>query len=91
MLGCEVWLCRVLLHQGPARAQIKLDDLTDESHAAVLAKIVGGELAVLPDGAIVEPVSSFATELDAAAARERARVDRPDSDWRVIITMAVGR
>lgn len=86
MTGCEVWLCRVLLHQGHAGA--KLAGLDEQ---AVLAKVIAGELGCLPDGAIVEPVQSFRTEPEAAAERERRMRDAPGEDWRVVITMAVGR
>lgn len=88
MQGCEIWLCRVVLHPGPVRRQLKLSDLTEQSSQAVMAKIIAGELGTLPDGCIVEPVMSYATELDAAAAREKAQADRPDDDWRVVVTMA---
>ncbi len=91
MTGCEIWLCRVLLHPGPVRKQLKLDDLNARSHEAVLAKIVSGEFGALPDGCIVEPVQSFRTEVDAAAARKQAMRDKPEDDWRVVVTMAVGK
>ncbi len=91
MTGCEVWLCRVLLHPGPVRRQLKLADLNARSHEAVLAKIVSGEFGALPDGCIVEPVQSYRTESEAAAARVQAMHDRPDEDWRVVVTMAVGK
>ncbi len=88
-MGCEVWLCRVLLHPGPLRQRMRIGDLTPQAHEAVLAKIVAGELGTLPDGCIVEPVSSHPSESDAAAARVRAMHDKPADDWRVVITMAV--
>ncbi len=84
-----IWLCRVLLHPGPVRKQMKLSDLSARSHETVLAKVVNGELGTLPDGCIIEPVQSYATEVDATAARERAMVDSPNEDWRVVISMPV--
>lgn len=90
-MGCEIWLCRVLLHPGPVRGPLRVQDLKPDAHQAVLAKIVNGEFGALPDGCIVEPVTSHATEEDANAARVRAMHDKPEDDWRVVITMAVGR
>ncbi len=55
----------------------------------VMAKIIAGELGQLPDGTIIEPVQSFASEPDANAARERKRIDSPRDDWRVVVTMRV--
>jgi hypothetical protein len=87
----EVWLCRVLLHPGPVRARMNVANLRPEAHQAVLAKIINGELGTLPDGCIVEPVSAHRTEAEAHAARAQAMADRPGGDWRVIVTMQVGK
>lgn len=96
MTGCEIWLCRVLLHRGRAGAiegrRMNVADLHDAAHQAVLAKVVSGELGVLPnDGAIVEPVQSFRTEVEAQAERAKRMHDKPGEDWRVVITLAVSK
>lgn len=85
----EFWLCKVVLHPGPMRTPLRAHELTEHSHAAVLAKVIEGELGVLPDGCIVEPVTSHPTELLALEARERAMVDKPNDDWRVVLNAAV--
>jgi hypothetical protein len=87
----EIWLCKVLLHPGPLRRPLMAQQLNERSHQIVMAKIISGELGTLPDGCIVEPVSSHATEALANDERMRKLVDAPNEDWRVVITMAVGR
>jgi len=86
----EVWLCKVLLHPGPAKMPLFVGQLSLDAHQAVIGKVINGELGVLPDGCIVEPVSSHTTEAEAHEARRRAQHDAPGDDWRVVVTMAVG-
>lgn len=85
----EFWLTRVLMHKGPVRRPRRVGDLNDAAQQTVMARIIGGELGTLPDGCIIEPVESFATEELAHAARLRKLVDEPDEDWRVIINVEV--
>jgi hypothetical protein len=87
----EYWLCRVLLHPGPLRRRLNVADLAPGAHEAVFTKIINGELGTLPDGCIVEPVSGFRTEEEAHGERARRVVDEPSQDWRVIVSMPVGR
>jgi hypothetical protein len=86
----EVWLCKVLLHPGPAKVPLLVGQLSLDAHQAVIGKVISGELGVLPDGCIVEPVSSHRTEGEAHEARRKAQHDAPLEDWRVVMTMAVG-
>lgn len=83
----EFWVMRVLLHQG---RRVQLDMMTPGACVATLALINTGDLAMLPDGCIAEPVEVFDTELDARAHREKLLRDNPGADYRVVFNGDAG-
>jgi hypothetical protein len=56
---------------------------------ATLALVNTGDLAMLPDGAIVEPMEVFAIEEDAHAMREKCMRENPSEDFRVVLNADV--
>ena len=83
----EVWVVRVLLHQG--HTAVQLDMMTPGAYIATMALVATGDLAMLPDGCICEPVEVFRTETEAHAHRAQLARDNPGSDFRVILNMDV--
>ena len=59
--------------------------MTPGAYLATTALIASGQLALLPDDSIAEPVEVFTRELDAHAHREKLMRDNPGSDYRVIL------
>ena len=74
----QILLCKVILH---AKRATQL-----ETPQATLAKIISGDYGQLPNGDIIEPISSHATEEAANEARARAMHDDPSGDYRVVAT-----
>lgn len=88
MSKLDIWLCRVLLHP-LYRTPMNASELKPDAHQIVMAKIVSGELGQLPDGTIIEPLTSHASEALANEARAKALRDDPGRDYRVVVTMRV--
>lgn len=82
MKAPEYWVMRVMLHQGRPVKYEQMDLLTNLSTRALVS---AGDLAMLPDGSIAEPVEVFDDEMAAHAHREKLRRDNPREDFRVII------
>jgi hypothetical protein len=91
MSKSEIWVCKVLMHQGPLHGPMRIHELTAKSHQHVMQKVIDGELAVCStDNAILEPLEQFSTEPAAAANRDdRAKRD-PAGEYRVVLSVAVG-
>lgn len=85
----EFWLMRVLLHPGPMRTPLRLDELNPSERRTVLAHVERGEMTTLPDGCIAEPWEQYRAEMDAHLARERMVRDRPNDDWRVVLNSSL--
>lgn len=88
MKNLEIWLCKVLVHK-PTGKPINVAQLNERAHETVMARIIGGELGTLPNGDIIEPVSSHATEALANDARIEAIAREPHEDWRVVAVGSV--
>lgn len=82
----EFWVVRVLLHQG---RRVQLSMMSPGAYVATVALITAGELMMLPDGSIAEPVEVRDAELDAHALREQLLRDNPGSDYRVVMNADV--
>jgi len=78
----EYWVMRVMLHQG---RRVQLDMMRPGAFIATIALVNTGDLVMLPDGSIAEPVEVFGVEMDAHARREKLMRDNPGSDYRVIL------
>lgn len=77
---------RVLLHQGRP-AQLTL--MSPGAMVATVALITSGDLAMLPDGCIAEPVEVFDTEDVAHEHRKRMLRENPAEDFRVVLNADV--
>lgn len=91
MAAIEIWLCRVLLEQGPPYNPLRQQDLRPDAHQRVMQKIIDGELGTLEDGSIIEPMQAFASEELANEARMKAAADDPKFGYRyrVVVSMEV--
>jgi len=81
----EYWVMRVMLHQG---RRVQLDIMSPGAAIATLALVNTGDLAMLPDGSIAEPMEVFEgvnAELRAHAHREELQKKNPREDYRVIL------
>lgn len=90
MMKQEYWVMRVMLHQGRA-VQLSLAFMSPGALEATIALLNAGELALMPDNSIVEPVEGFSEEHDALALRERLTRQHPAEDFRVVMTMDVAK
>lgn len=84
------WVMRVMLHEGK-KVQLSLAFMSPGALEATTALINTGELALMPDGSIAEPVEGYLEEHNAHAAREKLQAQYPAEDFRVVITMDVKR
>jgi hypothetical protein len=84
---------RVLLHERGTRfgrpVQLSLAHMSPGALVATAALVNTGDLALLPDGSIAEPVEVFDREVDAHAHREKLMRDCPGQDFRVILNSDV--
>jgi hypothetical protein len=89
----EYWVMRVMLHPGPPPVQLRLEHMSPGAAVATLALLHAGDLALLPDGCICEPVEIFdrMDGHDEEKAHElRARLVRDTgADYRVILNTDV--
>lgn len=85
----EFWVMRVLLHPGPMRKPVKLDDMTPAARLTTLLAVNRGALCCMPDGCICEPMEVFDTEGPAHVHREKLMRDNPGSDFRVALNTDV--
>lgn len=82
--GMKFFLAKVVLHR-PTGQPHNLNNLNEDANQSVLAKIIEGEYAALPDGTIVEPVAEMKSEADAHGERELRMADPTNEiDYRVI-------
>lgn len=91
MAASEIWLCKVLMHPGPPYGPMRAQDLNADSHQGVMLKIVSGDLGCLSDGCIVEPIQAYATEALAVADRDVYAARDASQDYRVVLTMEMGK
>jgi hypothetical protein len=85
----EFWVMRVLLHPGPQRRPVTFNTLPNNEHAAAMAHVARGDLTVLPDNSIAEPVEMFSSQLEADGHREQLQLAMPGEDFRVILNSSV--
>jgi hypothetical protein len=76
-----------MLHQG--RVPVQLDMMSPGAYVATLALITAGSLAMLPDGAICEPVEVFRDEESAHEHRAQLAAKHPREDFRVLLSADV--
>jgi len=86
MSKSEIWVCRELMRQGPDSNPYRMTKAEADS---ILDKVVSGDLAVAPDGMILEPVELCGTELYAQERMRELSLANPKHTYRVILSVEV--
>jgi hypothetical protein len=83
----EYWVMRVLYHNG---RQLAMDSqMTTAAYLSVSALVATGDLCLLPDNTLAEPVECCRSEEEAHELRQKMRHDNPGVDFRVVLNASV--